>query len=235
MANGSRTMTALSSRRSIPAWLPPAVLLLTIAATFLAVLALARRAAAPDVPPQPPAFQPPSPVLPVSAHDVQQVAGGRVTLSDGSREVALAPAVRVEVLRPATPDQIQRGDWLAVIGIPNEVRNFAIRSLVVIGGGGTADREGVVRSPGGFAGHEASRDQAERPLLGGVVTAADGRSVTLQGPSGMVTVDLASGAPLRRLVEAGADEIREGDRVAYAGSGAIGDARSLLVLPGGAR
>ena len=228
-------MTTITSRRGLPAWLAPVALLLLIASAFATVLLLSRRAAAPDVPPEPPAFRPPAAARPVSAHDVQQVVAGRVTLSDGSRDVPLAPDVRVEVLRPIPPDQVRTGDWLAVIGIANEVRNFSIRSLVLIPGGGAPDAEGVVRSPGGFVGHEASRDQSERPLLGGVVTASDGRTVTLQGPTGPVTVDLAPNAPLRRLAEARPDEIREGDRIAFAGTGGVSDARAVLVLPGGAR
>ena len=226
-------MTTLSTHQRMPAWLPLMALLLLIAGAFATVLLLSRRAAAPDVPPEPPAFQPPGAARPISVHDVQQVVAGRLTLSDGSRDVPLAADVRVEVLRPTPPEEVRIGDWLAVIGIANEVRNFSIRSLVLIPGGGPPDAEGVVRSPGGFAGHEASRDQAERPLLGGVVTASDGRTVTLQGPTGSVRIDLAPNAPLRRLAEGRPDEVREGDRIAFVGSGRVGDARAVLVLPGG--
>src|SRR3712207_1984589 len=113
-------MTTLSTYRRIPAWLAPVALLLVLAAAFASVLLLAGRAAAPDVPPEPAAFQPPAAARPVSAHDVQQAAAGRVALSDGSRDIPLAPDTLVEVLRPATPQQIRQGDWLSVIGIPNE-------------------------------------------------------------------------------------------------------------------
>src|SRR5215207_7195676 len=100
-------MTALSSRRLFPAWLPPALLLAVIAAMFAAVLLLAQRAAAPDEPPEPPAFQPPAPVRPVSALDVQQASAGRFALSDGSRDAPLAAGARIEVLRPATAPDIR--------------------------------------------------------------------------------------------------------------------------------
>jgi hypothetical protein len=228
-------MTTIAARRRVPPWMAPAVLALVVFAALIAVLVLARRAAAPDVPPEPPAFQTPAPARPVVALDVLQVGGGRLAVSDGSRDVALSPNVRVEVLRPETAAGVRPGDWLAVIGVANEVRNFSIRSLVLIEGGGAADAEGVLRSPAGFAGHEAARDQAERPLLGGVVEWVEGQQLVLRGPTGPVTVDLSPNAPLRRLVAVRPDEIREGDRIAYAAGTTLGAATGVLVLPGGAR
>ena len=219
----------------LPAWLPPVLLLAAIVTAFAGVILLARRAAEPDVPPEPAAFQPPAPARPVTALDVQQASGGRVSLSDGSRDVAFAPDARIEVLHPATAAEIRTGDWLAVIGIPNEVRNFSIRSLVLIAEPGTPDADAIVRSPGGFAGSEASRDPAERPLLGGFVEAVDGPRVTLRGPTGPIAVTLTPNAPLRRLSQGGTGDVREGDRIAFIGADALGDARSVLVLPGGAR
>ncbi len=227
-------MTAIAARRRVPPWMAPAVLALVVLAALAAVLVLARRAAAPDVPPEPPAFQTPAPARPVVALDVLQVGGGRLAVSDGSRDVALSPNVRVEALRPEPAAGVRTGDWLAVIGVANEVRNFSIRSLVLIEGG-TPDAEGVLRSPAGFAGHEAARDQAERPLLGGVVERVEGQRLVLRGPTGPVTVDLSPNAPLRRLVSVRPDEIHEGDRIAYAAGTALGDAIGVLVLPGGAR
>lgn len=228
-------MTAAPAHRALPAWLAPAVLLALVIVAFTSVLLLARRAAAPDVPPEPPAFRAPSPARPITSLDVQQAAGGRLTLSDGSRDAQLAQGARVEVLRPAQPTEVHTGDWLAVIGVPNEVRNFSIRSLVLLADPSTPDAEGVVRSPGGFAGHEASRDQSERPLLGGVVSSFDGRRITVQGPAGPLAVDLSPNAPLRRLVEGRPDQIAEGDRIAFPAGNPISDARGVLVLPGGAR
>ena len=228
-------MTAVPARRSLPAWLAPALLLAAIALAFAAVILLARRAAAPDVPPEPPALRPPAPARPATALDVQQAASGRLTLSDGTRDTPLAPGARVEVLRPATTADVRPGDWLEVIGIPNEVRNFSIRSMVLLAGPGQPDAEGVVRSPGGFAGHEAARDQTERPLLGGVVESVEGARAVLRGPSGPITVTFTPQAPLRRLVEARAEDVHEGDRIAFVGTERVGEARAVLVLPGGAR
>jgi hypothetical protein len=226
---------ALPSRRLLPAWLPPVLLVAAIVAAFAGVLLLAQRAAEPDVPPEPAAFQPPVPVRPVTALDVQQAAAGRLALSDGSRDISLADGAGIEILRPATASDIRPGDWLTVIGIPNEVRNFSIRSLVLIADPSAPDGEGVVRSTGGFAGHETSRDQSERPLLGGVVESVDGVRVVLRGPSGPVTVMLTPNAPLRRLEQGRPDQVREGDRIAFVGTERLSDARHVLVLPGGAR
>jgi hypothetical protein len=229
--------TADITRRSFPAWAPLLLLVVGIVSAATAVILLARRAAEPDAPPPPPAFQAPSANLPVTALDVQQVAGGRLTLSDGSRDVALRPDARVERLERATAEQVRVGDWLAVIGIPNEVRNFSIRSLVLLGSDpAPAGVDGVVRSRGGFAGYEASRDQSERPLLAGRVTGVAGMRLSLEGPTGPMMVDLTPQAPLYRLVEGRAADLQEGDRIAFhAGGSSAGDATSVLVLPGGAR
>jgi hypothetical protein len=228
-------MTAVVTRRRAPSWLAPTVLALAVVAALAAVLLLARRAAAPDVPPEPAPFQAPEPARPMSALDVIQASDGRLALSDGSRDVAFRPDARIEVLQPATATQIRPGAWLAVIGVPNEVRNFAVRSLVIIDAAAAPDGEGVVRSPAGFAGHEAARDQAERPIVGGVVERVDGQRVTLGGPTGPITVDLTPAAPLRRLVQGQAGDIHEGDRIAFAAGRPAADAPAVLVLPGGAR
>ena len=125
-------MSALMSRRSFPAWLPPLLLIAGIIVAALIVVGLTRRAAAPDVPPQPAAFEPPAPVRPTTAVDVQQAVDGRLTLSDGAANVTLRPDAAVEFLIPARAGDVRTGDWLAVIGVPNEVRNFSIRSLVLL-------------------------------------------------------------------------------------------------------
>ncbi|MGE0542695.1 MAG: hypothetical protein AB7R89_21220 [Dehalococcoidia bacterium] len=227
-------MSALTSRRPFPAWLPPLALIAGIIVAGLIVIGLTRRAAAPDVPPEPDAFQAPSPVRPTTALDVQQAADGRLTLSDGTANVSLKPDAVVEFLTVASAGDIRVGDWLAVIGVPNEVRNFSIRSVVLLDSADAPDEEGVVRSSGGFAGHEAARDQAERPLLGGRITGVDGSRVTLDGPAGPITLDLTDRAPLFRLARGEASGVQEGDRIAIP-TGGVADAGAVLVLSGGAR
>jgi hypothetical protein len=66
------------------------------------------------------------------------------------------------------------------------------------------------------------------------VSAVEGARVTLDGPTGPLTVDLTDRAPLFRLAPGNAEQIREGDRIALP-AGAIADAGAVLLLPGGAR
>ena len=230
-------MTAATGSGRLPVWLVPLTFAVLLAAAITAVIILAGRAAAPDVPSEPGAFESPAPARPVVVLDVQQVTNGRLTLSDGSRDLALDPNVRVEALRAETADGIRAGDWLTVVGVSNEVRTFSIRALVLFSAGGAVDAEGIFRSPAGFAGHETALDQIERPLLGGIVERVEADHVVFTGPSGPVTVRLTPGAPLLRLMPAQPSDIREGDRIAYHTSGGerLSDAAAVLLWPGGAR
>ena len=229
-------MTAVSERKRLPGWLAPALAAGLLLAMLAAILLFARRSAATDVPPAPPPFAaPPATALPVL--DVQQAGEGRLTLSDGSRDMALAPGVAVERLRPASAGEMRPGEWLAIIGVPNEVRNLSIRSLVLIAGALAPDADGVARSPAGFAGHETARDPRERPMLGGTIERIEGNRLTLRTATGTVSVDLTPAAPLRRLEPASSEIIREGDRLAYRPSARPGPAGAtdVLVLTEGAR
>jgi hypothetical protein len=111
------------------------------------------------------------------------------------------------------------------------VRNFAIRYIVVIPGG-APDASGIVRSPGGFAGHEANVEAAELPITGGRVRSVSASAVVLEGPSGAMTIELSPGAPVLRLAEGSAADIREGDRVAFPASGGRADTTARAVLVG---
>lgn len=226
---------AAPNRRSTGSWLPLAIAGLLLLAGIGAVLVLAQRSGRSDLPPEPGPLVAPLPAHPVVALDVQQSAGGRLTLSDGSRDVAPPSGSAVEFLRPIAASGVRPGDWLTVIGIPNEVRNFSIRSIVVLASPAPPDTDGVRRSPGGFAGHEASRDGSERPLLGGIVERVDGEQVTLAGPAGPIAVTLGPRAPLYRLESGDASAIQEGDRIAFLAAPALDAAGAILVLPGGAR
>jgi len=232
-AGGSAPAIAAVPRQGLtPAWLAPVVVVAALVGGVIAVLLLARRAAAPDVPPETPAFSAPVPARPTIALDVQQSEAGRLTLSDGTRDVVLRPDVRVEILRPIAAADVSDDDWITVIGIPNEVRTFAIRSIVVNAAPRPEDGERLRRSEGGFAGHEASRDLNERPLIAGRVVARDGARLRVDGPAGPVQVDLAARAPLYRLEESTPGAIREGDRLAFdASNTGIASAAYVLVLP----
>lgn len=228
-------MIAAMRRPSPRSWLPLALVGVALLAGIGAVVLLARRSGQSDLPPEPPAFVAPAPVRPVIALDVQQSGGGRFTLSDGSRDASPRPDARVELLRPIEAAQVRPGDWITVIGIPNEVRNFSIRSIVVLASPAPPDADGIRRSAGGFAGHEASRDGSERPILAGLVERVDGERVTLAGPTGPVAVTLGPRAPLYRLERADTGAVREGDRIAFLSAPSLDAATAILVLPGGAR
>jgi hypothetical protein len=228
-------MIAALRRPSARSWLPLALVGVALLLGIGAVILLAQRSGRSDLPPEPSAFVAPAPARPVVALDVQQSAGGRLTLSDGSRDQALKADARVERLSAIEAAQLRPGDWLTVIGIPNEIRNFSIRSIVVLSSPAPPDADGVRRSAGGFAGHEASRDGSERPLLGGLVERVDGERVTLAGPTGPVTVTLGPRAPLYRIEPAPPGSVREGDRIAFVSAPSLDAATAILVLPGGAR
>lgn len=221
--------------RTLPRWAAPLLALVLIGAGLATVIALAGRAAQPDLPPLPAAFRTPTPSRAVHAFDVQQASGGQVALSGVPAAVMVRRDAQVEALRPATAAEVAPGMWLAVIGIPNEVRTFAIRSLVLIPDPAPPGADGIVRSRGGFAGHEAGRDQAERPLLGGIVERIQGNEITLRGPDGPISITLTAAAPLRLLEQSAASAIREGDRIATLDAPSVADSTAVLVLPGGAR
>jgi hypothetical protein len=152
-----------------------------------------------------------------------------MTIAEDASQGAPAPPPRqvrpnastvIEVLTPVAPSAVQAGDWVTVIGISNEVRNFSIHALVAI-----PDADGAGLSKGQFAGNEASPNGADRVIFGGLFTntstaataAAGSRSIALFGPSGQISVQLAGTAPVYRLTESTLADIHEGDRVAMRG------------------
>lgn len=234
-------------RRAFRQWAPPLALAIVMVALLASVIGLARRAGAPDAPPQPGAFAAPPPSGPTVAYDVQQAAAGRLTLGNASgpqafrapkeaRNLALPGTLAVEILAADTVDHVKEGDWLNVIGVVNGVRSFSIRAVVVIHDPAQPGEDGFVRSPAGFVGHEASRDQEERPLFGGRVESVDGQAVTLTAPTGPVTVTLTERAPLYGFASSTAGEIPDGARVAFrlGAQPVLEAAEAVLVLPGAA-
>jgi len=238
------TTQATGARPRLPQWLVPLLFGLALVGVLVAVVVLARRASEPDAPPEPAAFAAPAPPSPVVVFDVEAVDGGRLRVSGGNNaarqsgvDLVLAPSAAVDLLEPVLAAELKQGDWLTVVGIANEVKNFSIRALVVLPGPVASGGDGIARSPGGFAGGEASRDARERPVLGGVIERVEGNVVTLKTSTGAVTVTLTASAPLRRLRAATTQEIHAGDRLALWATrdGQPDTSRSLLVLVGGAR
>ena len=207
-------------------------------AAIAAIILLAQRAASTDAPAEPAGFTPPTSPQPMVA-DVQGAEGGKLSLRIGDATIEIeAPAqAPVEVLEPITPAEIAVGAWIQVIGVPNEVKNFSIRLLVVFPTPTAPGEGGVVRSALGFGGYEAERDAHEGPVLGGTVESVAGQQIRLRAAIGPVDLSVSPGVPLRRLRPGTVEEIRAGDRIAVRGSqgGKPDLATGTLVLAGGAR
>ena len=229
------TLAARPSRT--PRWLLPAILLVALLVMVGATVTLAGRGRDKE-PPRAGQFSRPAPARPVVALDVQQVRDGRLTLGGGDTTVEATPAsgVQVFVLRSVEPREVVPGDWVTVSGISNEVLNFTVRLVVIIPAalGPNPDDEGIPRLPSGFAGHEASRDQRQRPLLSGRVERVEGRTITFTGRGGTMALEIVPNTQVHRLTPGSPADIHEGDRLAYlpAHPGATpSDATTLLVLP----
>ena len=149
-------------------------------------------------------------------------------------DLALAPSTRVEVLRPARPSDVRAGDWLAVVGIPNEVRNFSVHAFVAIPQPYTVDGEQVARTPAGFAGYETATNARDRVVLGGEVQRVEGDVIVLRGTTGEVRVEVinAAIAPLYRLAAASSADVRDGDRIAIRGTSGSAPSALLAQPPG---
>ena len=189
-----------------------------------------------DEPPKAPPFAgaPPSPT---SALDVKQRDGARLTLirqkgeTTEQQDLTLPESTMVERLRPIAPEDVRPGDWVTVFGIHNDVKNFAIHSVVVIPSPADGRVDGLARSAAGFFGHEASRDRSDRPIFGGIVESVNGKDLKLKVPTGTATVHIERGARFYRLEPSSAADIREGDRIAGTFTGSVPAA--VLVIPNG--
>jgi hypothetical protein len=237
----------MTPRPRLPAWLPAAILGTLLLAGLVVVVLLARGSAQSDVPAPLGPFSPPGAANPTVTYDVERADGGRLTVGSGSDagrvrvDIEVPAGGKVDVLesvgRADIKRAIQQGDWVTVIGVKNEVKNFSIRTVLIIPGGGTPDGDGFVRTPGGFSGDEAARDSAEAPVLGGPVDQITATGVTLKTAAGTVSLDFTGAAPVRRLRPGLPADIHEGDRVAFhtGADGKADVARGALVLVGGAK
>lgn len=245
--------------RDLKPWLAPVAVVLALVIGLGAIVVLSRRAAAPDAPPDPPSFTAPVKANPVEAHNVQSVAGGTIRIASGAdasggavlKDLEATASTRFDLLAPMVNSEIATGDWVQLIGVPNQVKSFAVRSVIVTPGGGQPGEDGLVRSPGGFVGFEATQDPNERPVLAGRVTGIASREgttetarglrpvvytvLTLEGQSGTFTVDLQDGGavPLWKVTAGSRESVQDGDRVAFRqGESPVS---AVLVFPGGAQ
>ena len=75
---------------------------------------------------------------------------GASVVAESSKDPASAPVqqlpfgqgLRVELLQPIGASDLKPGDWLAVVGVSNQVRNFSIHALVDIPAGAFQQQAG---------------------------------------------------------------------------------------------
>ena len=231
----------LPTERRLRSWTAPAALLASMLVLLVGVFVASRLTGGNSPPPSPDALSTPVPGSPFIAFDVEEITAERFGLvagQDAARqavEITLGQDVVVDFLMPADPDEIEPGDWVTVIGVPNPVRNFAIKMILIIPGGQTLD-DGFARTPSQFLGHEAARESREVSILGGLVTAVTPDLIEFEagGPS---TIALTPETALRIVSPGKPDQIEPGDRLAMH-TGDDGEADSslgVLVLVGGGR
>ena len=142
------------------------------------------------------------------------------------RKLTITAGLRIERMTPITTADVRVGEWLTAVGIPNQVKNFAVRALVLLPGGGTPASDGFVRSAGGFVGHESSQSQDDRPILGGTVERIEGSTIVLTTVAGTVNVRAEAGTPIFRLEAGSAKDVGEGARLA----GTFGESDPVSIL-----
>ena len=217
----------------------PIVAGVLVLAAIVAVPVLASRQGDDGTPPRPAPFATPAPVDGVLQFVVQQNGPGGLVLTDGSGQPVdpgvVAPGARVDVLElvPAeaadTLPGIEAGDTIHVVGVPNQVRSFVIRYLVVVPAG-----TDLLTGPG-FDGAEVSDDPNAAVVLKGIVASADAQGVLLDAEEGASPVRLAAtgigAATVYRVREGAVEELPAGTRVAL--RRADGGADSIVARPPG--
>ena len=247
------TFDAPPKRDAIPRWIIPIVLAVLLVAAAIGIVIVAGQQGGEDAPPAPAPFEP-EVHLGVSYRqfDVRQVDGSVFTVSSltASEEellsFELSETARLELLDHATVEDIELGQWITVIGIPNAVFNFSITTIVIIPDF-IAGANNLATTPGGFYGHEAGRPLVKgdvlRPTVGGEVIAiavpeSDDNEfttepllvVTLAGPDGEIELELFASAPLMLQRQASPSDIQSGDRIAVHAISADDPSRAGSVL-----
>lgn len=230
------TTIRVPARLNAP-WLFPVLAFVAVVAVLAGVVFLSSQIGADDLPPEAPAFAPPPTAAMPARYTVKQAAGGIVSVIEDSvagqgaprsRDLAPPAGTPIEVLRPIPVGDIRPGDLVAIVGVPNSVRNFSIRTVVVYPTG-TAASNGVARTPAGFSGHESAVDLADRVVMTAPVCESSNGALVLDGPLGPMTVTLKAPGAFYRIAPGTIDDLRPGDRVAVAG--ADGAITALLIQP----
>jgi hypothetical protein len=222
----------------------PAVMLVGALLVLGGITWLSQRVGHESRRPDAPAFSNPVPIPGANRYIVKQASSAALSLvAESPTDPANAPVqtltigsgIRVEVLRAARPSDLRPGEWLAVIGVSNKVRNFTVHGLVIIPGVPAVGTDQVARSAAGFAGNEAGLNADDQVVLGGVIDQVSPGFVTINAGPTAVRVDIPSRSPIYRLDEGRADEIRDGDLVAVSGAGIADPQAALLVWPAAGR
>lgn len=184
---------------------------------ILAVILLAWYLNRDTLPARPATFSMPEKASPAHAYDVKEAGANGLVLAsrDGSAELRVGVPASVEVIAPAPAATIAVGDWVNVVGIVDEVRNFSIRAIIALPAT-KAEADGAGRSPNGFTGMEVRTDGVERIIISGGVTKVEGDTITLVGPRGEMKLTITPRSPVLRLAPAQAGDIAAGDRLATA-------------------
>jgi len=192
---------------------------------FAATVGLAWQLNRDTLPAAPSTFRAPPPGIPAFVYEVKGAdASGLVLASADGSDIRVPRPTAIDTV--VEGGSLKVGDWVNVIGIVDEVRNFSIRAILVLPEHGAAGPDGVARTPSGFSGLETRRDPAERIIIGGQVVRLEGGRATLLGPSGEIALTVRKDAQLFRIEKGDPARILAGDRLASTQA-----AGSEVVLP----
>ncbi len=210
----------------------PAALGLVVAGSLVGIILAAREAGSGGQAPPTPGPM----VMPRTAGfavlTVERVEGDRLVVAGGPTTTLVVPAgTPAWRIEPVTVEEVRPGMRIAVVGVPNEVRNATIR-LIVVAEAGEADGDGTLAGP--FGGHETLGETMAQPLIRGVVTEVRDGQLTVETSSGTATVWTDEGAPLAAARRAHAGGVRPGDRLAVLldAAGNPDAARGVLLMAG---
>lgn len=202
-----------------------------------AAIYLSNSVAGDDQPDEAPPFVTPARSVFVT-FDIKQREGDTLTLTPGSKDqgaertLAITSATRIERLELIAITDVKAGDIIVVVGVPNDYKNFAIHSVVVLAPEMAATTAGgFPRTPGGFTGFESTRVLADRPIITARVERVEGKTIIARDGAGEVKLKVEPALRLFRLRPATASELVEGDRLA--GDFTAAQPAALLSRPAG--
>ena len=81
-----------------------------------------------NLPPAPSTFRAPAPITPVNVYEIKEANADGLVLgsADGATDIRVPRPTTIDTVLPG--GSLSAGDWVNVIGIVDEVRNFSIRA-----------------------------------------------------------------------------------------------------------